>query len=233
MKKAVLFGALALAAASTTANAALIIYESLIPAGTGGNDSSFDEITCTIGGWTGADATTPNNGVTELVGTFTASDGGVLSVPARSTHPFTAYIVNANSSIGGGLDAVGSTPASYVNFDSEIAASRSPSSNTPNSLTATWYTPFGPSNPPDTRLAPTQLPNNPGPGTGVNGTNWDSTLLAQIFVTPGDNVSFTGTYSSLAGFNQPLSFWGLRSRTNLAWPAGRGFRRPANSPPQR
>jgi hypothetical protein len=196
MKKAILFGALALAAASAVANAGIIVASTDTPAGTGGNDSTFDEITFTITGWTGADGA-PLDGVQGIIGTFSAGGGGVLSVPAKltaPTHPYTTYITN----VLGGLDAVGTTPASYANFENQTAASESSASQTPTSFGATWFTTgIHPGLTTDTRLAP---------GTPIN-PNFDNNLLAQIFVTPGDTVSFSGTVGTTAG-TSPLSFSG-------------------------
>ena len=137
MKHAFLKGAFALMAASAAANAALIVTPTIVPPGTGNNDSIYNEVIFHLTGWNDTnipDASTPENGVNGIDGTFTAT-GGVLSVPAKTTtptHPFTFYITN----VSGGPDAVGTTPSSYANFENETAASRSPNTNTPTSLSA-------------------------------------------------------------------------------------------------
>jgi hypothetical protein len=204
--RAILAGAFALAAASAVSNAAIIVT-----ATNAGTVDGYTDWVFHITGWTAPDATTVggnSDGVTVLDGTFSVSGGGMISAPGTTNSNAGNKMNNSGTSAG----AV-TPPDSYVNFDSILASStnpfptfRDPNNTTPNSIEATWFTSGGPSNLPDTRLAPTQLANNPGAGMGVNGANWDSTLLGEIFATPGDVVSFVGKVSTKAQSGQAETF---------------------------
>lgn len=208
----VILGALVLAMA-TSAQAAMLVTATRSPAGTGTGQSgsaSWDLITFTIS-LSGADATTrglpgtyttgADPGVTGLGGTFTAvGTSAVLSAPGTSGS-FAGKITNGFNNTGSGYLVV---PNSYVNFDTQGSAARTPSaSTTPTTLFANWYT--------DSETD-YDVVSADGQGTqlcdplGKDGGN----ILAQIFVTPGANVSFAGT------FTDPYA----SSQTAFAGPAG-------------
>jgi len=194
MKLAILAGVVALVAASAVSNAGIIVT-----ATNAGTVDGYTDWVFHITGWTGSDVGAPGDGVNLLDGQFSVSGGGVISAPGTSNANAGSKMTNNGS--GGAV----SPPDSYVNFDLITASSvdpgnyRTASIATPATIQATWFTSMNANNPPDARLAPTQEPNNPGPGNGINGTNWDSTLLGEIFATPGDVVSFSGNVGTKEG----------------------------------
>lgn len=185
-----------LATALTAGLAASAAHAGLIVTGTRTAGTTYDQLTFRLTGLTGADATyVPTgtfdavNGVSLIQGTFTASSGATLSVPGTDTQ----YIIRTTNAFAG-------TPNdSYVNFDSVINSdfARTPSgSTTPTALKGTWYT-TGDGSVDGTRLRIVDT----SPTDGL-----DETIVAEMFVTHGADVSFNGVYSTYASITQPLSF---------------------------
>lgn len=154
-------------------------------------------------------------GVINLQGTFTATgSGALLGVPGKNSSSgvgsWEGYIHEANNAAGGAKPSSipnGAFDASYVALDqitgvsrgSVVGANGSASSITgqSTSLTADWFTNGG--QPIEPASAPAA-----GTSTGVAGGGdptgtevWGpQPLVAQILVTPGGGVSFTGQYGS-------------------------------------
>jgi len=184
-------------ASATSAQAALIVSFSRIPASTGTNTSTiYDEINFTITDLTGTDVTTrgpitaglPNGaapGLLSLQGTFNAvGDGAVLSSVGTSS-TFGVHLTNGFA---------GTSADSYVNLDSILSPTRTPtSSTTPTSFSGDWYT-TGQGD-----------ETNPGTQLTANGSQGGS-LLASIFVTHGFDVSYSGQYGTFVPGLQNVSF---------------------------
>lgn len=221
----IIVGASALALASS-AQAAMLVTATRSPAGTATGDSgsnSWDLITFTIS-LNGLDATTrglpgtfvtgADPGIVGLGGTFTAvGTGAQLSVPGTSGG-FPGGITNGFNNTGNGyLNGI----HSYVNLDTMGNATRSPNSTTPTTLGANWYT--------DSETD-YDVVSADGQGTqlcdplGLDGGN----ILAQIFVTPGKDVAFTGTFtdpyeSSATAFAGPAGIAGTGFTSVVPEPA--------------
>jgi hypothetical protein len=192
-----IIGTAALLAGGAAAEAALLVSAQR----TGTNINGFDEITFSITGYTGANATStgsptdPNDGgidtVSGIQGTFSAIGAGAeLSFPGTTT----TVIRNNTTNVDGTTRE--NPPKSYANFDSAAGTfTRTPNDATPSSLNGTWFTADS-----TLRLRPTDIT--------VGGTDdgFDQTMLAQVYVTPGADVSFDGVFNSYVGTSQPLTF---------------------------
>jgi hypothetical protein len=193
----------AVAALGTAAEAGLIVSSSRETGGT------YDAITFRVSGFTGADLTyvptiaNPFNAVSGIEGTFTAvGTSAVLSTPGNNSQ----YIARTTNAFAG-------TPnTSFANFDLTVAGvfSRNPAgSTTPTALTGSWFT-TGDGSPTGTRIRPVDT------SVGPTNDDFDQTLLATFFVTPGADVSFAGQFNSYANTGQPLSFSSVPEPTALA-----------------
>jgi hypothetical protein len=187
MKTHLIAGALIAAAAVAPAAQAAVI----VTAARTGLVSGFDEITFRVAGFTGPDAT-PGNTVTSITGTFSAVGAlAELSVPGASETAARGRTTNADE------EAQESPAESFVNFDSVITATgdfaRTPLlDQTPAAFRGTYFT------------ANTENFLRPVDATPADG--FDQTLLAQIYVTPGADVTFTGLSNTISAVEQPLTF---------------------------
>jgi hypothetical protein len=185
------------------AQAALIIESTR----TGTNVNGFDEITFRIAGYTGANATStgspsdPNDGGTDTIsgiqGTFAAvGAGATLSVPGTAA-TFRNGTTNADGTVRE------NPPKSYANFDSTAGTfTRDPATAVPTTVTGTWFTA-------DSTLRLRAADITPA-------DEFEQTLLAQVYVTPGADVSFDGVFNSYVGTSQPLSFTSVPEPAGLA-----------------
>jgi hypothetical protein len=200
MRRFLLTLALASLGVSSAAHAGVIVTSSRGPSAASG----WDEITFTLTGYNGADATFVGvNRINSLSGTFTAvGSGAVLSAPGTAS-AFRNLTTNGLANDGTKGDDY-NPPRSYVNFDSTIndtlntPFSRTPSGVTPTSFTSGtggWFTSTTDNY---LRLIDTTV--------GPNDDEVSQTLVAQIYVTPGADVSFTGLYNSDASNSQAVSF---------------------------
>lgn len=194
LSKTLLAAAAAVLISGGAADAGLV----LSVARTGTNVNGFDEISVKLTGYSGPDATfAGTDRVNSLTGTFTVSGGGTLSAPGTAT----SYKANTTNNVGGRNNP----PNSYVNFDSILSGdfARSPATATPASLTGTWYT-----TDPTLYLRPVDT-------TPLDG--FDQTLFAQVYVTPGTGVSFSGQYNSDAVQAAAVTFTSVPEPAAAGW----------------
>lgn len=197
------FGLAAIVAAVSALAAAQSSKAALVITATDGgseavNGSTFEIIDFTLTGLSGADTTVGPSGqaagLLDLAGTFTATGttGGMLSVPGNSTSGDPGYFGNFVTNTG-----EQSTPAgddsSFVNFGSHGTSTRSGTG------TATETT----------KGTKTTVSAIAGTSTSFGDTSWlnlnaqainpgtsAASLVAQILVTPGSGVSFSGQYGT-------------------------------------
>jgi hypothetical protein len=198
-------------AASSLSKAALIVSASKV--GTESVDGgTYDIIDFDLTGLTGVDATSvvsgADPGLINLSGTFTPTGtGAVMAVPgaASGTYAFTKYVIDslyntkplttAPPSQGG----TGTNDASYVNLDSLASAVRAGGTSATATGSSTSLTGTA------TSLVISAFSNAAAGGTVVEpstGPN-PNPLIAQILVSTGGGVSFTGTYGSDGGTATP------------------------------
>lgn len=204
-KKSLVVAVLAFAALGVAQAQAGVIY-SVARTTVSGVNGTFDDLTFRITGWDGVDATYSGgiNSLSTLQGTWTVSGSGspTISVPGTTAN-WQGRTTNFSYLQG---FPVTSPPASWVNFDNTVGVfGRGPDTPTPTTFgaivgptfDATWFTTEAGVGVPTKRLVPN--------GT-VNGTTGvDQGLIAEIFVTPGANVGFTGVYNSAALVKAPLT----------------------------
>jgi hypothetical protein len=153
------------------------------------NSSGFDRVTFTLSSFTGADASTLNNKVTSLKGTFSAVGasatlsviGTAASAPDADGFTYIDYTLRGNPD----ATVTYAGPRSFVNLSTATAPSdfaRTPDSQTPTSFAGGWFT---------TNTAQQFVVNS---------------VIARIFVTPAADVSFTGLFNSTANTGATLAF---------------------------
>lgn len=214
MNRSSLIAATAAAALGSVAHAGLIVTETRTP-GIVAQNGTYDEITFKLTSLTSPDtATGPLNqpaGLLLLSGTFSAVNapgmtGAVLAGPGDSSAAQTGngywedYIVKGTGGVGTISSANGSSTyaASFVNFPSIVPAdtSRSGTGSSTQDSSGSVSGILGESSSFKSDWFNTSAL-TPGPNT----------KLAQIFVTPGADVSFNGTYSTYSPQQlAPVSF---------------------------
>ncbi len=218
LKMPILLAALASASLAGSTWGSLMVSESAPTTVTEGN-GTYDRIIFRITGLTGADtATGPNNapaGALAIQGTFTAvsKDGGVasLAVPGDSTPTSPGFWQNYITSGQGGVKTLTNQDnattynyaASFANFPSLTPTGQSRSgtgTSTEDSLgdaatiagnsasfSGGWFT-------------------TTAGGIQPQGVNGSTGILAQIFVTHGEDVNFTGIDTTYGSNSEPLTF---------------------------
>lgn len=174
---------------------------------TGTNINGFDEITFLVTGFNDVgspDASTAGNGITSLQGTFTAiGTGAELAVPGANEAQARSRTTNTD------FEARENPAESYVNFDTVVLTAgdfaRTPLNDpTPTAFKGTWFTTGS-----EFFLRPTNTPDS---------LDLDNTILAQVYVTPGADVSFSGLFNTATGatgVNQPISVTSVPEPTTL------------------
>lgn len=220
MKRILLAGLIVLGWASMS-RADLIIAASRTPNITKGN-GTYDQITFTLSSLTGADTQTGPSGqaasVIVLQGTFTATGAGAaLAVPGDSNSPpddgfWENFITPARGGqrflVNGDTSAIFTYASSNVKLPNLVTAlvSRTGTGSATFDSSGNAATMNGDS----TALSGDWFAN--GGSAGVT----PGTALAQIFVTPGADVTFAGTYSSWSTNTAPLTFSSVPEPTSIS-----------------
>ena len=187
-------------------------------------NGTYDRLIFRVTGLTGADTATgpgPGNapaGVILLQGTFTGvpkdAKSTFIAVPGDSTPSSPGFWQNFITNGKGGVGTLTNQDnastftyaASFVNFPSLIPNSQTRANNgvagsstqdtlgdaatvqgTSSFFTGGWFTTVA-------------------GGIQPQGTNGSTGILAQMFVTPGEDVNFTGVYSTYGSNSAPITF---------------------------
>jgi len=217
--KRILMTAAGVVFSAAAAQASLVITETVGGSTVAKQNGTYTPITFKLTGVNGADTTLgPSSapaGVLVLSGTFTATNGGIIAVPGNSTSSDPGYYQNfvtngkygigtinsdgygVNAGDGEAFNYVASganfpsiTPSTLENYRTNVTGASSILDDlgavaevygNATSFTDSWYS--------SSALAP---------GTNV--------ILAKIYVTAGDDVNFTGVYSTYGSSLAPVTF---------------------------
>jgi len=188
-----------LAVCCTCARGAVIVSSSRTSAVV--NGTTYDQITFNISAFTGTDSTYAGpfqdasanvDSMSNISGTFTIT-GGLASLAGASGTAGNNY--RTTNPFAPGTETT--PPGSYINYDSVAGGvTTTPSSPTAGAtaISSTWFTSTAAN-----RLRPVE---------SADGTadSFNQTQLAVFFVTPGANISFSGTDGTDANSSESLSF---------------------------